>query len=206
MSAAKPIETVAPDDESDLIRRLRANDAAAYETLVRTHGGRMLAVAKRMLNNEQDAADVLQEAFLAAFRAIGAFEATSKLGTWLHRIVVNAALMRLRTRSRRPEQSIETLLPAFAPDGHAADPAVDWHETSPEAAQRAETRDFILASIKKLPDNYRIVLTLRDIEGLSTEEAAAALDIEPNALKVRLHRARQALRTLLNERFRAGAL
>ena len=166
----------------------------------------MLSTARRFVRSEDEAQDVVQEAFIAAFKSIDGFNGTARLATWLHRIVVNAALMRLRTRSRRPQQSIELLLPSYLDDGHPAEPAIDWGDTAQQAISRDETRVFIREAIEKLPDNYRIVLMLRDIEGLSTEEAARTLGIEPNAAKVRLHRARQALRTLLDERFRSGAI
>jgi len=99
------------ETESDLVARLRAGDEAAYAELVRTQGGRMFAVARRLLRSDDDAADAVQEAFVSAFRAIASFEGGARLSTWLHRIVVNAALMKLRTRARRPEVSIEELLP-----------------------------------------------------------------------------------------------
>ncbi|MGE0480905.1 MAG: RNA polymerase sigma factor [Phycisphaerae bacterium] len=192
-----------PTSDVALLAALRANDASAFEELVRRHGGRMLAAARRLLASEDDAQDVLQEAFIAAFRAIGSFEGKSQLGTWLHRIVVNAALMRLRARRRRPEQSIEALLPRFLDDGHQAEPAVEWRATAEDLLQRDEHRDLVRAAIDELPENYRTVLKLRDIEELDTQETADMLGIDANTVKVRLHRARQALRTLLDRHFRA---
>lgn len=192
-----------PTSDVALLAALRANDASAFEELVRRHGGRMLAAARRLLASEDDAQDVLQEAFIAAFRAIGSFEGKSQLGTWLHRIVVNAALMRLRARRRRPEQSIEALLPRFLDDGHQAEPAVEWRASAEDLLQRDEHRDLVRAAIDELPENYRTVLKLRDIEELDTQETADMLGIDANTVKVRLHRARQALRTLLDRHFRA---
>jgi hypothetical protein len=97
--------------EAQLLEGLRRGENGAFETLVRQYGSRLLAVARRLLGNEHDAQDVLQEAFLSAFKAIDQFTGNAKLSTWLHRIVVNAALMKLRGRRRRPEESIEDLLP-----------------------------------------------------------------------------------------------
>ncbi|TWT45939.1 ECF RNA polymerase sigma-E factor [Phycisphaerae bacterium RAS1] len=190
-------------DDPALLQALRAGDEQAYELLVRTHGGRMLAVARRMLPSEDDAGEVVQEAFLSAFKAIGTFSGQSRISTWLHRITVNAALMRLRSRKSRPEQSIESLLPAFLTDGHQADPAVDW-QRSDEAAAGREMRELVRNCIAKLPESYRIVLQLRDLDGLDTEETARLLGIEVNAVKTRLHRARQALRTLLDPYMRGA--
>ena len=114
------------EGESALLERLRAGEAAAFERLVREQGGRMLAVARRFLREDEDARDAVQDAFLSAFRSLDSFEGQAKLSTWLHRIVVNAALMKLRARKRRPEESIEELLPRFLEDGHQAEPATPW--------------------------------------------------------------------------------
>jgi RNA polymerase sigma-70 factor (ECF subfamily) len=191
------VSAPAPPDEAALLARLRAGDDKAYAELVRAHGGKLLAVARRMLRSEEDARDAVQEAFLSAFRSIDRFEGGARLSTWLHRIVVNAALMRLRTRRRKPEGSIEDLLPGFLEDGHQAQPAQPWREVPEDTVEGAELRRLVLAKIHELPESHRNVLLLRDIEGLDTDEAAQARGIAPGAVKTRLHRARQALRGLL---------
>jgi RNA polymerase sigma-70 factor (ECF subfamily) len=183
--------------ERDLVRRLKAGDEDAYATVVQTMGGRLLAVARRFLQDEELARDAVQDAFLSAFRSIQGFDGDAQLSTWLHRIVVNAALMKLRTRRRKPEQSIEPLLPAFAEDGHYATPVAPWTESAEHALVRSETRARVRRAIAELPETYRTVLLLRDIEERSTREAAESLQISENALKLRLHRARQALATRL---------
>lgn len=193
-------------DEARLLARLRAGDADAYEQFVRQHGPRLLAVARRILSHEDDARDATQEAFLSAFKAIHTFDGNARLGTWLHRIAVNAALMRLRSRLRKQEQPIDALLPAFEADGHQAQPARSWSVTADAVAARQETRALVRAAIDRLPETYRTVLLLRDIEELPTEEAARALGVTVGVIKTRLHRARQALRTLLDGQFRGGAL
>jgi RNA polymerase sigma-70 factor (ECF subfamily) len=189
-------ETQPEVKERGLVARLRAGEDAAYSELVRENGGRMLAVARRMLRSEEDARDAVQDAFLQAFRGMDRFEATARLSTWLHSIVINACLMRLRSRRRKPEESIEELLPKFYADGHRIDPGRPWREVDP--AEEGELRRLVRACIEKLPEIYRTVLLLRDIDGLTTEEAAGALGIKADAVKMRLHRARQALRTLLD--------
>jgi RNA polymerase sigma-70 factor (ECF subfamily) len=186
--------------DSALVARLKAGDQDAYEEVVRTLGGRMLAVARRFLDDEQAARDVVQDAILSAFRGIQQFDGQAQLATWLHRIVVNAALMRIRTRQRRPEQSIEPMLPVFAEDGHHAEAVVSWTESGEQALARKETRLLVRAAIAELPDAYRAALLMRDIEGLSTREAADLVGISENALKLRLHRARQALATVIRRR------
>src|ERR1044071_3845020 len=190
-----------PLDERTLIARLRSGEEEAFELMVRTFGGRLLAVARRFVRNEDDARDVVQSAYLSAFRALDSFEGSCQLSTWLHRIVVNTALMRLRVRRRKPEESIEALLPAFQEDGHHVEQFSDWCAPADQLLERKETRSFVRACIQQLPDNYREVLVLRDIEELSTQEVADSLSMTAAAVKVRLHRARQALSTLLRKEY-----
>jgi len=192
-------------DDAALVARLRAGDDAAYEHVVRAYSGRLLAVTRRILGTEEDARDSVQDAFLNAFKSLDRFEGNAKLSTWLHRIAVNAALMKLRRRKRKPEQSIEAMLPSFLDDGHHEERFASWDEPVDKALERAETREIVRKKIEELPDSYRTVLVLRDIEGLDTEEAAKMLGLSPNAAKIRLHRARQALRTLLSPHFRSKA-
>jgi RNA polymerase sigma-70 factor (ECF subfamily) len=189
-------------DEECLVARLQAGDERAFETLVRTHGARLLNIARRLLSNESDAQDALQEAFVSAFRSIDRFEGQARLSTWLHRIVVNAALMKLRKQRRLREESLDGLLPRYSDDGHPLDAPVAWRDAPDDPIEREQTRRLVRDSIDRLPDGHRTVLLLRDIEEMSTKEAAELLGITPNAVKVRLHRARQALRELLDREFR----
>lgn len=184
-------------DESQLIARLQAGDDEAYSWLVQHYSPRLLAVARRYVRQEDLAQDVVQQAFVSAFRGIAQFRAGSQLSTWLHRIVVNAALMLLRGRRRRPEMSIEVLLPSWHADGHRViDPAAGAIPVDVEL-ERRETRLRVRQAIARLPDTYRVALMLRDIEELEIAEAAEMLGITSNAFKIRVHRARQALLTLL---------
>jgi len=201
MGEAEPAAAPTAVDEAALVAGLKARRPEAFETLVRTYTPRLLAVAMRMLGSPEDAQDVVQDAMLSAYRAIDRFEGNARVSTWLHRIVVNAALMKLRTRRRKPEQSIEPMLPAFAEDGHhAGRPVVAWTASAEEALLRREARERVRAAIADLPERYRTVLLLRDIEERSTREAADLLGITENAVKLRLHRARQALATRLGDR------
>jgi len=192
----------ADDEEAALLARLKAGDDEAFEHIVRTYTGRLLAVARRIVPTEDDARDAVQDAFLSAVRSVDRFEGGARLSTWLHRIVVNASLMKLRTRRRKPEQSIEALLPAFLDDGHHAETFSSWAEPVDQALERAETRDLVRQRIAELPEAYRTVLLMRDIEEMDTGDTARELGISPNAVKIRLHRARQALRSLLARDFR----
>jgi RNA polymerase sigma-70 factor (ECF subfamily) len=196
----------AVDDDQDLLTALRAGHEWAFETLVRLYGGRLLAVARRFTRNDEDAQDVLQTAYLSAFRALNDFEGACQLSTWLHRIVVNTALMKLRSRRRKPEESIDALLPAFQQDGHHVEQFSEWSTPADQLMERKETRATVRECIEQLPENYRAVLKLRDIEELSTQEVAGILAMTPTAVKVRLHRARQALSTLLRKDYASTAV
>lgn len=196
------MSALASDRDAALIAGLKAGDSGAFETLLRDYGPRLLRLARRLLVNEEDARDALQDAMVAVHRSIGNFESGSALLTWLHRIVVNYALMKLRTKRRHPEEDIEQYLPRFLEDGHQRLPSTPWTESAQSALEREELRAAVRAAIEKLPDAYRIVLQLRDIEELSTAETAEILGVTKNVVKIRLHRARQALRTLLDPSMR----
>jgi RNA polymerase sigma-70 factor (ECF subfamily) len=199
--AASPVDP-ADTVEREIVAGMRAGDDRAFERLVREYVGPLHAVALRLLQNPADADDAVQEAFLSAFRNFEGFREDARLGTWLHRIVVNAALGRLRKRKRRPDRGpdvvdVDELLPRFQANGYPEHFSERWVLPAEELAARAETREQVRRTIDTLPDNYRTVLILRDIEELSTAETAELLELSPGTVKVRLHRARQALRNLL---------
>jgi RNA polymerase sigma-70 factor, ECF subfamily len=197
LSLSADVRSGMPPADLDLLARLRAGEELAFEELVRRETRHLLAVARRVLRNDDDAEDAVQQAFLSAFRALPTFNGQSRLTTWLHRIVTNAALMKLRTRGRRPEDSIEDLLPNYLEDGHHVEQFSEWALPADRRLLQRETRAQVRAAIDRLPESYRTVLLLRDIEELSTEETARALGVNANTVKIRLHRARQALITLL---------
>ena len=188
-------------DETALVEGVRQGDPAAFETVVRTYGPRLTAVARRILRDDDQAREAVQEAFISAYRNRAQFHGDARLSTWLHRIAVNAALQRIRSAKRRPEEPIEDLLPRFLPDGHHVERFRAWTEAPDERLSRLETAATVREAIDRLPEAYRTVLLLRDIEGLSGQEAAEMLHITPNAVKIRLHRARIALRTLIAPHF-----
>jgi RNA polymerase sigma-70 factor (ECF subfamily) len=199
---AEPTARAVREVPEALLSRLRSGEDAAFEELVRTYTSRLLAVARRMLGNPEEAKDVVQETFLAAFQSLDRFRGEASLSTWLSRIAVNQCLMKLRSRRRKPEQSIEELLPAFLPDGHQVRESALWEVSVANEVERNEVFGHVRKAIDRLPESYRTVLLLRDIEELSTEEVAGILGVTTNTIKVRLHRARQALRTLLEPHFR----
>jgi RNA polymerase sigma-70 factor (ECF subfamily) len=203
-SSVSPPFEVPETDDAALVARLRADDESAYDEVVRRFGPRMLSVSRRLLPQEQDAQDAVQDAFLSAFRSINSFQGDAKLATWLHRIVVNAALMKLRTKRRKPESAIDDLMPRYNEEGYRQTSG-DWRITHDTAVQTSEIREQVLHAIDQLPELYREILLLRDIEELSTEETARQLEITEGAVKTRLHRARLALRELLDPYMRGDS-
>jgi RNA polymerase sigma-70 factor (ECF subfamily) len=183
--------------EAGLLRQLRAGDRQATERFVREHTGWMLALAQRYVKDGALAEDCVQEAFLQAFRGIREFEGRSAVKSWLFRIVVNAALMRLRARRGAGEQCLDDVLAQVEHGGSRPD--LVWTEvaTPQEILQRKEARELVVAKLMQLPEGYRIVLLLRDIEGSSTEETARIMGLTEGAVKVRLHRARAAFKVLV---------
>jgi len=184
------------------VARLKAGDQAAYAQLVEEQAARIYRLALRMMGNEADAEDVLQETFLSAFRSIDSFEERSSLSTWLYRIATNAALMRLRRKE--PEQ-VSVDEPLERDDGDLLPRQFfDFCCLPEDDLLRDEARAEMLRAIEELPATLRSVFVLRDIEGLSTEETANALDLSISAVKSRLMRARLKLRERLSTYFSQG--
>ena len=184
--------------EADLTA-LKANDGSAFAKLVDAHSEQIYRLALKMLGSEQDAEDVLQESFIKAFKNIHAFEGRSKLSTWLYRIAVNESLMLLR----KHKADIVELDAMLETDEGELMPKqiVDWCCLPEKELMSSETRRVINEGLKTLSDSSRAAFLLRDMEGLSTKEAAEVLDISESALKVRLMRARLALREYLTHYF-----
>ena len=191
-----------PYSDAELVARLKAGDQAAYAQLVEEHAGRIYRLALRMMGNEADAEDVLQETFLNAFRSIDRFEERSSLSTWLYRIASNAALMRLRRKE--PEQ-ISVDEPLERDDGDLVPRQFfDFCCLPEEDLLRDEAVAEMNRAVEELPPTLRSVFILRDIEGLSTEETANALGLSVSAVKSRLMRARLKLRERLSQYFSQG--
>ena len=185
-------------DEHALVDCVRNGDDRCFDVFVRRFSSKVMAVANRYLRSEADAADCFQDTFVAAFDSIDRFEKRSSVGAWLRGITVNQCLMRVRTNSRRREESIDQLLPDFDERGQRVttfEPAQSLDAGA--AIDRSRMNKVIRSKINELPDDYRMTLLLRDIDGYSTQETADILGIQVNAVKTRLHRARSALKTLL---------
>ncbi len=167
------------------------------DQLVRENISWMLALAERILRDRSYAEDAVQDAFLSSFKALPHFKGQSSLKTWLHRITVNASLSALRRLKRQSEHSIDDLLPQFdQQDCRIEEPWVQL-TTVQEVMESADLGKRVQDGINSLPDSYRVILQLRDIDGYATGDVADLLDIKEANVKVRLHRARAALKKLL---------
>ena len=181
--------------------RLRAGDVAAIEPLMERYGSLVYRVAYGITRNQADAEEVAQDVFLTLVRKIDTFEGRAALGTWIYRVAANAALIKRRGKRREVEVSLEDHLPTFLEDGHREGDRTfllaDWSPTPEAALLSGETRRVLERALDGLPEHYRAVLVLRDVEELSNEEVAAALGESVASVKSRLHRARMALREQL---------
>ena len=191
------------EQEALLVEGLKRGDLAAYEQLYREHGARMLGTARRYLPVLQDAEDAVQDAMVSLVRSIERFEGTALFTTWLHRVVVNASLMRIRTRTRRPETSLDGLPEAGEHEGLRGAPR--WAATADQLIEREDMRHWITAGINSLPETYRLPLVLREVEGWDMATICAGLGVGLSTLKARLSRARTLLREKLDPRFGAGS-
>jgi len=198
-------ETDNASDEA-LVERARGKDEAAFEELVGRYEDKLYRLAMRFVRNETDAQEILQDAFLSAWRNLPAFEGRAQFGSWMYRVTVNAALMLLRSRNRHPEVTVEEVEPtalnnAVAESGQMMRGNADWSQRADEQLQSAEMRKYIQTSVDALPDGLRTVFLLRDVEELSTEDTAELLGLSVPAVKTRLHRARLALREAIGRYF-----
>lgn len=193
---------VAIESDAELRERLQAGDPGAFRTLVELNSANVYNVALKLLGDEQEAEDVLQETFLSAFQAIDRFEGRSQLSTWLYRIAYNASLMRLRKRDRMTTFSLDQPLD----EGRAVAEGesrhlVDWSAVPDDQLLTAEARQEMDRAIAELPESLRSTFVLRDLQGLSGAETAEVLGISVQAVKNRLHRARLRLRDRLAHYF-----
>ncbi len=195
MRTAEMLE-IEPD--LSLVTRLRSGDTAALETLMERYASRVYRLAHGITRNEADAEEVVQDVFLTLFRKIHTFEDRAALGSWIYRVTANAALIKRRGRHPEREVPFDSGLPTFLPDGHRAGDRdfllADWSQTPENESLSQETRTILSRAIDALPDQYRTVLVLRDVEGLSNEEVAEVVGDSLAAVKSRLHRARMVLR------------
>jgi RNA polymerase sigma-70 factor (ECF subfamily) len=177
--------------DAGLVARLKRNDPQAYEELLKKYETKVYNLARGLTHNEQDAQDALQDTFLSVFKHIGSFKEDCSLSTWIYRIAANAALMKIRKR-RQDDRTvpIDEAMPQFDDTGHRVASLPDWHPRADELLLNKEMGGCLRQAIECLEADYRTVLVMRDVEGLSNEEVAEVLKMTVAAVKSRLHRAR----------------
>ena len=192
-------------DDPELLAHLRRGDAAAIELVMKIYADRVYRLAYGVTRNEADAQEVVQDVFLTVFRKHESFEGRAAMSSWIYRITMNAALNKRRGKRLEVETSLDADLPSYLADGHRAGERsyvlADWSETPEEAVLSGESRAVLARAIEGLPEHYRAVLILRDVEGLSNEEVAAAVGDTVSSVKSRLHRARMVVREQLTRHF-----
>jgi len=193
--------TVDGEIELRLVQRLQAGDTTALERLMDGYSSRLYRLAFGITRNPRDAEEVIQDVFLTVFRKIESFEQRAKLGTWLYRITTNLALNKRRGLAATVEVPLAELLPTYEADGHRAGDRsfllADWSGSPEEELMAGEGRAALERALALLPEGYRAVLVLRDVDGLSNEATADVLEESVSSVKSRLHRARMALREII---------
>jgi RNA polymerase sigma-70 factor (ECF subfamily) len=194
-AAATAQDQHADAEERALIQRLKAGDHEAFEALFQRYFHTVYRRAMRLVGQQAEAEEVVQEVFLTVYEKVHTFRGQSAFATWLYRITVNAALSKLRQRKRGEEVPFEEFLPRFREDGHhLVRPVVDWSNELEGGLAREEVRHLILQALDQLPPTDKAVVVLSDLEGLSDREIGATLGLSVSAVKSRLHRARLFLR------------
>ncbi|MGA9062952.1 MAG: sigma-70 family RNA polymerase sigma factor [Terracidiphilus sp.] len=183
-----------------LVERVRGGDISAYDTLVRKYERQIFRIAQHITQNREDAEDVMQDAFLKAYEKLDQFQGNSKFYTWLVRIAVNESLMRLRKRRTGKMVSIDEDLETD--EGTVPRDLADWAPDPEQQFNQVELAEILRKTIQGLPQGFRVVFVLRDVDGLSTEETAETLGLSVPAVKSRLLRARLQLRERLTRYFR----
>ncbi|HEX3178012.1 MAG TPA: sigma-70 family RNA polymerase sigma factor [Methylomirabilota bacterium] len=196
------------DDDRTLLARAAGGDSDALEVLMSRHASRVYRVALGITRSSADAEEVVQDVFLQIVHKGAGFEGRAALGSWIYRITTNVSLNKRRGKRRELETSLEDLLPRYKADGHReGDRAfllADWSSMPDRELLAGESRRILEEALDRLPDHYRAVLVLKDVEELSSEEVAEAVGDSVAAVKTRLHRARMALREQLTRRLGAG--
>ena len=191
-------------EDQKLVEALQRGEPGAVEALLDRYGGWIYRVARRLLNDPRDVEEVTQDVLLTVVRKIQTFKGEAAFSSWLYRIAANAAYQRLRAKRSRQEVSLEPFLPVFDDEGRYAQPVADWSRQLDDPAVAGETRAAIERSLSRLPEEYRVVIQLHDVEELPNEEVAATLGLTVAAVKSRVHRARLFLRQELAHLFSPG--
>ena len=187
--------------EEALVRDFQDGDLEAYDKIAEIYQKKIYGLSFNLTRNQMDAQDVTQEVLLTLFRKIHTFQGKSAFSSWVYRITLNASYMKLRSKKKEPNVSIDELMPSFNGAGFQQEKIQDWSENTESLLFTNEIRDVISKAIDLLPEKEKVVFLLRDVEGLSTEKAGEILDLTVPAVKSRLHRARLFLRKKLSSYF-----
>jgi RNA polymerase sigma-70 factor, ECF subfamily len=187
--------------EEALVREFQGGDLEAYDKIAEIYQKKIYGLSFNLTRNQMDAQDVTQEVLLTLFRKIHTFQGKSAFSSWVYRITLNASYMKLRSKKKEPNVSIDELMPSFNGAGFQQEKIQDWSENTESLLFTNETSDVINKAIDLLPEKEKVVFLLRDVEGLSTEKAGEILDLTVPAVKSRLHRARLFLRKKLSSYF-----
>jgi|Deesub1362A_J573_1020465.scaffolds.fasta_scaffold00295_34 RNA polymerase sigma-70 factor (ECF subfamily) len=189
--------------EQTLILQLQRGDPDAIQRVVRDYAPSIYRLAFGIIQDSMEAQDVTQDVFVSLIRRIGGFQEKASIGTWIYRIAVNASLDRIRARQRRKETvSLDEVMPRFTSEGKHAEEVVDWSQAPLERLLSREARQKIREAMERLPEDLRVALVMKDVEGFHLKEIGEILGLSLPAVKSRLHRARLALRALLTAYFR----
>jgi RNA polymerase sigma-70 factor (ECF subfamily) len=181
-------------EEQALITRAQQGEVEAFEHLVTAYEARVYRLALKLTNEPADSMEIVQDVFLTVYTKLSSFKGEGAFASWLYRIAVNAAYMKLRARKRREEVSLDAGLPAFTAEGRLRPDVADWSQIPEETVLRGEATRQLQQAIAQLPPDYRVVFVLGDTEGLSHREIGDMLALSVPAVKSRLHRARLFLR------------
>ncbi|MEC8956934.1 MAG: sigma-70 family RNA polymerase sigma factor [Nitrospinota bacterium] len=189
------------ETEEALVRDLQNGNLEAYDKLAKIYQKKIYGLSFNLTRNQMDAQDVTQEVLLTLFRKINMFQGKSAFSSWVYRISINASYMKLRSKKKEPNVSIDELMPTFNGAGFQQEKIQDWSENTESLIFTKETRDVINKAVNLLPEKEKVVFLLRDVEGLSSEKTGEILDLTVSAVKSRLHRARLFLRKKLSNYF-----
>lgn len=198
-----------PDIDQELIERIRSGDYSAFETLVSRYERKVYALALKLTGNQADAEEIAQDVFLTIYQKLDSFRGESLLSSWIYRVTANAAFMKLRDRRKRAKVDFDEGTAASTPTGSGDDagmptvtatyPQGDWSNTADVLMERGELGAKLSEAIAQLPEKFKLIFLLKDVQGLSNEEIADVVNMSVPAVKSRLHRARLFLREKLQE-------
>jgi RNA polymerase sigma-70 factor (ECF subfamily) len=189
------------EEDEILVREFKEGNLEAYDKIVERYQKKIYGLSFNLCRNQMDAQDVTQEVLLTLFRKIETFQGKSAFSSWVYRITLNATYMRLRSKKKEPNVSIDDLMPSLNGAGYQQEKIQDWSEDTESLLFDNETRETIQKAVDLLPEKEKVVFILRDVEGLSTEKVSGILDLTIPAVKSRLHRARLFLRKKLSNYF-----